>query len=303
MPSYQPLREATAEDAERILELITISDIARVGEPETTITAIETDFASHGYRGAVLDDAAGSLAGYAWVDHPPGHSLVAGDIVARPGAEMAVSEQLLRWLRAAASGLGDGLELHVFADTDELGKQAMYESVGGTVIRHSYRMAIETAGMTFGAPPLRDGVEIRPVAGEADLRTMHAVVDTAFLDHFGHEREPYDHWLQHSAQGVYADLSLWWLATVVGEPAAGLYGGILPASGYVDTLGTLRAYRGLGLGRALLLTALAEYERRGVGKVTLGVDATNPTGAVHLYESVGMRIEHEGLRYRLPALT
>jgi ribosomal protein S18 acetylase RimI-like enzyme len=299
VPSYLPIRDATDADADRVLELITVDDIARLGEPETTITEIETDFANQHQRGAVLETAAGELVGYVWVEHPTTHSLVWGDIVARPGADSQVPRLLLDWLLTQAHEVARGHEMHVFAYTTERSKRALYESAGGEVVRHSYRMGVETEGLRFEVPPLRDGVAIRPVT-EADLPAMHEVVDTAFLDHYAHEREPYDEWLRQSAEGVYSDLSLWWLATVDGEPAAGLYGGISHASGYIDTLGTLRAYRGLGLGRALLLTSLAEYQRRGVNRVTLGVDATNPTGAVHLYESVGMRIEREGLRYQLP---
>jgi ribosomal protein S18 acetylase RimI-like enzyme len=85
--------------------------------------------------------------------------------------------------------------------------------------------------------------------------------------------------------------------------AAGLYGSELPAAGYVDSLGTLRAYRGRGLGRALLLTSFAEFYRRGHRKVTLGVDAESPTGALGLYESAGMTAEQEGWRYELAPLT
>jgi ribosomal protein S18 acetylase RimI-like enzyme len=166
-------------------------------------------------------------------------------------------------------------------------------------------------GITFGdaaavdVPALGDGVEIRGVVAgdEADLRAMHAIVDGAFIDHFAHEHEPYELWLEHTMPGYGADLSLWWLAFVDGEPAAGLYGSLLSDSaGYVDTLGTLRAHRGKGLGRALLLTSFAEFRRRGLAKAVLGVDATNPTGAVALYESVGMSPEHVGLRYELPSL-
>jgi hypothetical protein len=38
----------------------------------------------------------------------------------------------------------------------------------------------------------------------------------------------------------------------------------------------------------LLLTALADYQRRGRRTVQLGVDTGNTTGATRLYESVGM---------------
>jgi ribosomal protein S18 acetylase RimI-like enzyme len=49
-----------------------------------------------------------------------------------------------------------------------------------------------------------------------------------------------------------------------------------------------------------MLTSFAEFHRRGARKVLLGVDADNPTGAVALYESLGMVAVLEGLRYELP---
>ena len=63
--------------------------------------------------------------------------------------------------------------------------------------------------------------------------------------------------------------------------------------GYVGALGVRRAWRGRGYGRALLLHSFREFRRRGQPRVTLGVDAANPTGATRLYESVGMHVLRE----------
>ena len=65
--------------------------------------------------------------------------------------------------------------------------------------------------------------------------------------------------------------------------------------GLVGALGVRRAWRGRGLGRALLLHTFGEFHRRGTGRVTLGVDSSNPTGATQLYESVGMHVELENV--------
>ena len=51
----------------------------------------------------------------------------------------------------------------------------------------------------------------------------------------------------------------------------------------------MAAFRRRGLARALLLTSFTEFLGRGYDQVGLAVDATNPTGAVGLYESLGMR--------------
>jgi ribosomal protein S18 acetylase RimI-like enzyme len=58
--------------------------------------------------------------------------------------------------------------------------------------------------------------------------------------------------------------------------------------GFVKDLAVRPAYRGRGLGEALLRAVFAEFARRGVARVRLKVDAGNPTGAVRLYRRVGM---------------
>jgi mycothiol synthase len=295
------LRDATADDAEAILDLNLLVDLAEIGEPNSTIDEVLTDLRLDSIVSAVVDDPEGGLLGYSWVERAPGHRKTWGDLIIRPGADGWVGRVMFHWLRAKANEVGPGLPTHLFADSKNTAKNRMYEAAGGTVIRRFYRMGITfDDATTFEVPKLGEGVEIRGVERtDADLRAMHAVIDVAFLDHFAHESETFDRWLKLTAEGIASDLSLWWIATVDGQPAAALYGSELPESGYVDTLGTLREYRGRGLGRALLLTAFREFHRRGARKVVLGVDATNPTGALGLYESVGMKAEHEGLRYEL----
>ena len=48
----------------------------------------------------------------------------------------------------------------------------------------------------------------------------------------------------------------------------------------------------------LLQVAVGDvFYERGMPRVTLGVDAANPTGATHLYERVGMHVEQENVVY------
>lgn len=57
--------------------------------------------------------------------------------------------------------------------------------------------------------------------------------------------------------------------------------------GWIETLGTRRGFRGIGIGRALLLAGMLRLRAEGLDTALLGVDATNPTGATNLYRSVG----------------
>jgi mycothiol synthase len=300
-PAAPTVRAATEDDAEAILDLAVLSDIAEIGEANTTIDEVQSGLRTATELAAVVDDPQAGLLGYVWIEHLPGQLKSWGDITLRPGADRAVADLLLDWLRATARELAPGKPIHTFADSHNTLKQRLYEAAGGTVIRRFYRMGIRFGSTPPVPPALADGVEIRLVQGDSDLRAMHAVIDVAFLDHFGHEPESFEQFRERTVDGSCRDLTLWWLATVDGEPAAGLYGCRLSADiGYVDTLGTLRPFRGRGLGKALLLTAFAEFHRRGYRRAVLGVDATSPTGALDLYQSVGMVAEHEGWRYELP---
>jgi ribosomal protein S18 acetylase RimI-like enzyme len=174
----------------------------------------------------------------------------------------------------------------------------LYESVGGVVVRRYYRMG-HAVDARLDPPSQLRGVVIRGIDGDDDLRAMYDVIEPAFTDHYLHEPRPFDEWRRREADGCCPDRTLWWLALVDGAPAAGLYGSETAAGGYVDTLGTLREFRGQGLGKLLLRTAFAEFGRRGHSKVSLSVDASNATGALALYESVGMSIEHEEHRFEL----
>jgi ribosomal protein S18 acetylase RimI-like enzyme len=63
--------------------------------------------------------------------------------------------------------------------------------------------------------------------------------------------------------------------------------------GWVGRLGVRRPWRKRGLGEALLLHSFNEFYQRGISKVGLGVDASNPTGATRLYQKVGMHVSVE----------
>jgi ribosomal protein S18 acetylase RimI-like enzyme len=58
--------------------------------------------------------------------------------------------------------------------------------------------------------------------------------------------------------------------------------------GWVSLLGVRPRWRGRGLGEALLSHSLALLRARGLGRAALNVDVDNTTGALRLYEKVGM---------------
>ena len=68
--------------------------------------------------------------------------------------------------------------------------------------------------------------------------------------------------------------------------------------GWIGAIGVREPWRKRGLGLALLHHAFADWFRRGVTTVALGVDAENPTGATRLYERAGMHVAYEAIVFQ-----
>lgn len=298
MESDHNVREVTVKDTDAILDLITQVDLAELGEPDHSAVDVRPEVGAD-FRGWVITDDDG-VAAYGWAHRRPDHASIEADVTVRPGRH-ELYQPLLDLVRPAAVELDPELPLQIGAASQMGAKRRVLEAAGGRIVRRFLRMAVVLAEEPAPRPPEPPhGVEIRGLTDDdRHLRAMHGVVDTAFGEHFGYAGTEYDAWLTRTtAQGL-TDRSLWWLAYVDGVPAAGLMGTTAPNGGFVDTLGTLREFRGSGLGRALMLTAFAEFHARGFRKVMLGVDADNHTGAVELYRSLGMAPMLEGLLYEL----
>jgi ribosomal protein S18 acetylase RimI-like enzyme len=285
-----PLRAATSADAGSLLDLVTAMDLAETGESECTLTDVLDDFAQRVYRAWLHDAADGRVDGGVWVSTFPGEDSVIGNVLQDPASGSHLLAPLLEVARQQARELDPTLPFHVSSYTTSKDRIAALEAAGGVIVRYFWRM---TAALTEGLPAveLPTGASIRVIdeADAADLRTMYDVLETAFVDHFGAAPATYDEWLGFRSSSALSDRSLWWLATIDGEPAAALIGRRMGDMGWIEEVGTLPGYRSRGLARALLVVAFEEFRRLGYVEVGLGVDATNPTGAVRLYSSIGMR--------------
>ncbi len=189
-------------------------------------------------------------------------------------------------------------------------------------VRRFWRMRIDHAGSpaTADGRPVADaesapriaeptndlvaaGYAIRSFDGsEDDLRAMHRTFNSAFLDHFDFTPMEFEPWLEHNRGGT-EDPSQWLVAEHAGTVVGYIRGNnryVSEGAGYVASIGVVRAHRGRGLARALLLARFADDRARALRTTLLHVDATNPTGATHLYESVGMVADSEVVWFHRP---
>jgi mycothiol synthase len=167
--------------------------------------------------------------------------------------------------------------------------KALLEREGYAPVRHFYRM-IRDLGDDLPEPEWPEGFKLVPFDFERDVETVHAVVEEAFEDEWGHMPETPEAWRERTPKrGGYAP-ELWVVVRDGDEVAAVTmndskrYG-----MGWIATVAVRRAWRKRGLGLAMLYESFRRFRDRGETVVGLGVDAQNATGATRLYERAGMR--------------
>ena len=158
-----------------------------------------------------------------------------------------------------------------------------------------YRVRWETwelylpEGAEIPTRPLPDGYALREATPD-DHPACWRVLEDAFLEWAVRERQPYDDFLASvvGRQGFEP-----WHLRVVTDPAGDvvgvtnvlLFGG---DEGYVHKVATRADHRGRGLAQAMLADAFAAA--RAHGATTSGLATDSRTGALSLYEKVGMSV-------------
>jgi mycothiol synthase len=100
---------------------------------------------------------------------------------------------------------------------------------------------------------------------------------------------PFEEWIDLEVETPSYDPSLWLLASEGREAVGALSCVVSGDRGWVGELGVRVPWRGRGVATALLHRSFATFAARGLRRVMLNVDSQNSTGAVRLYERVGMR--------------
>ena len=178
--------------------------------------------------------------------------------------------------------------------------RALFESHGYREVRRFYEMAIELTEEP-SAPVLPAGLVLDGL-GDDEYEPFYEVLNEAFADHWEWHPDPYDAWLERR-RGQHRDEHgpVWFVVRDGDELAAVTRNDASVAGGgYVGAIGVRPAWRGQGLGKALLLQTFGEFWRRGTTRVTLDVDSQNETGAVRLYERVGMHVDACGVAFEKP---
>lgn len=159
---------------------------------------------------------------------------------------------------------------------------------GYAFARRFWHMEIELDGDPVPAARPR-GVELRDLDLERDLRAAHRILEQAFEDHWDFTPTTFEKFLDLEVRQDGFDPGLWVISVEGDEPVGVLSASLDPDRGWIDQVGVLRSHRGRGIASALLRESFLRFRRRGAPRVRLTVDSDSQTGAVSVYEKVGMR--------------
>ena len=214
------IRPATRGDLPEIVDLLCACDVAEVGESDSTLDDLENDWAMEGFdpsRDAWVAEGREGLVGYAYAGDQFRTGELEADVWVHPGhheAELGGRLLGLAERRAAQLAVQRGYDdptLDVFCIAANRAKRDLLRRHGYALKRTVYRMTVD---LTAGAPPapVPDGLEIRPFRVEADERTLYALMDEAFEDHFRQSEEPFEAWHARLLGHADFDPDLWWIA-------------------------------------------------------------------------------------------
>jgi mycothiol synthase len=196
-------------------------------------------------------------------------------------------------------------ELRTFALDTEDASRALIAAHGYVAIRHGFEMRRFLTG-SLPAHRLPEGLELRPVRA-ADHRAIFEADNEAFEDHWGHRPQTEGDFVARFT-GPEVDTGLWSVAWAGDEVAGVVMTAIFRAEnealgvrrGWLEHVSVRRRWRGLGVAKALCCDAFRVLREQGMTEAWLGVDASNPTGALGLYEGLGFGVARRWQAYARP---
>jgi ribosomal protein S18 acetylase RimI-like enzyme len=287
-----------ATDARAVYEVMAAQEQADLGMIEIEEADIVGDWARPSFD--VSDSTIGvfdgeRLVGYAEVS---GHDR--GDVALDPGLRgRGIGTALAHWMQEKVRARG-GTVVGMPVPEGSAGDRLL-ESLGYRIRWTSWVLKLPP-GATIVERPLPEGYAVR-AAREEEYPQVHDVVEDAFLEWSVREREPYGDFLAQTAgrpgfepwqlrvvtdpDGEVVGVAQVTLA-LTDDPSTGSGQAARPPEAYIARLAVRRDQRHRGLAQALMVDAFREGRDHGAESSCLSTDSR--TGALGLYEKVGMEV-------------
>lgn len=284
IPDGLTARPLEPTDAAAVTAVMAAQELHDVGEVVIEEADIVADWQRPGYD--VGASTVGVFDGEQLVAYAEVSSGDRGDAAVHPEYRgRGLGTQLAGWMQDKAREKGSaviGMPVPQGSPGDRL-----LEALGYRVRWTSWVLQVPEDA-TIPERPLPEGYAVR-AATEADHQKVWTVQEDAFLEWSERERDTFEEW---RASTVLRPGFEPWHLRVVTDPAEEVVAMALlqmsPECGFIARLATRKDQRGRGLAQALLVDAFREATAHGASRCELSTDSR--TGALGLYEKVGMRV-------------
>ncbi len=286
LPEGLTARPATTDDLDLVVALIRACEEHDHGRAELDPEDLAVDWARPGTDLSMM--SMGVFDGEAMVAEAEAFE-GRGEVNIHPDHRgHGIGTAILPWLHEVARTQGPTLR-QVAHDTDTTRRTFL--------LRHGYRETytswILSISLEHGieAPVLPPGFAFRDFHPGVDDREAYQVIEDAFNEWDGRHPATFEDWAGLTIGRESFDPSNMLLA--VDEPSGEIVGVVFMIDygiddGWIQQVATKATHRHRGIARAMLHRAFQVYGERGKRTVELSTDSR--TGALGLYEKVGMRV-------------
>jgi GNAT superfamily N-acetyltransferase len=287
LPDGLTSRVLTHDDATAVYELAAAQERADIGKVEIELADIVSDWARPSWD--VATHTIGVFDGDRLVGYGEITGADRGDAAVHPDyRRRGIGTAIAGWMQQTARALGGtgyGSPVPQGSPGDRL-----LEKLGYRVRWTSWVLDLPE-GAEIERRELPEGYEIRAARPE-EYRAVQDVIEDAFLEWSVRERESYDDF--HASVIGRPGFEPWNLrvvtdpsGTIVGTALVLMYKGET-LEAFIERLAVRKDQRHRGLAQALLVDAFAEGRARGAVRQCLSTDSR--TGALTLYQKVGMQV-------------
>ena len=182
----------------------------------------------------------------------------------------------------------------------------LLEDLGFERVRVFSMMEADLADVAYSVGENQQ-VTIRPLRTdvEEDIELLNWLENESFKEHFNYRPDTLEETRHHLLNLVFFKEQQIYFAALDGENVGYVGVGIdekynlekKAQAGEIFSIGVLKTERRTGVGTRLMLHAFESLKARGMTRAMLGVDDSNPTEAIKLYEKVGFRVKKKDLIY------
>ncbi|WP_462413587.1 GNAT family N-acetyltransferase [Neobacillus sp. Marseille-QA0830] len=292
------IRHPKQEDAQAVCDLVIACDMEDFGAPDFDLAELLDMWEGFDLQHNVwiIEDDTAHIVGYAFLEEDSEEKIFSYGFVLPSKRGRGVGVKLLETIENRANELflssGKPKRLQNLIPTARMDAQKLLKSRGYKPVRYFKRMCISMENVPAKLQP-SNGIVIETFIKGQDEQQVYNTYVESFSDHWDFAAPSFETWVKQTNRSTF-DPKWWFVArTLTGDLAGIALCRMREDTLFVSQLGVKSAYRGAGLGLALLQHVFHAAYLSGQRTVSLGVDSASQTGADQLYKKAGMRAVHD----------